>query len=78
MVKDTTQLAIEDAVIKLANEHAETWQDKPDSYWLARLLQEVGELGSALVDDHDDPVEWELLQVASIAINFARKRRAEL
>ena len=46
------------------------WHDKTDAYWLARLQQEVGELASALVGDHEDTPEHELQQIASIAINW--------
>jgi len=59
---------------RLEEQHAETWRDKPDEYWLARLMQEVGELASALVGDHDDTPEWELAQIAAICRNWLRKR----
>lgn len=50
--------------------HQTTWVDQPDSYWTARLMQEVGELASALVGDHADSPDWELEQIASICINW--------
>lgn len=52
------------------------WRDKPDSYWLARLMEEVGELAGSLVGDHDDPPEWELTQIAGICINWLEMRAA--
>ena len=55
-------------------EHKTTWRDKPESYWFARLIQECGELGSALVGDHEDPVEWELTQIAAICLNWLEMR----
>lgn len=63
------------SVVDLAFEHRETWRDKPEDYWLARLMQEVGEAASSLVGDHDDPVEWELTQIAAICINWLEMRR---
>jgi hypothetical protein len=50
------------------------WQDKDDFYWLARLMQEVGELGSSLVGDHKDTPEHELLQIATISLNWLARR----
>ena len=55
-------------------EHQDYWHDKPDLYWFARLTQEVGELGSALVGDHDDSPEHELVQIAAIATNWLKRR----
>ncbi len=60
----------------LLEQHKGTWRDKPEDYWLARLMQEVGELASSLVGDHDDPVEWELSQIAAICMNWLRYRLA--
>lgn len=60
--------------IKLKEQHRETWRSEPDSYWFARLVQEVGELGSSLVGDHDDPAEWELMQIAAICLNWLEAR----
>lgn len=62
-------------VVKLRTKYSEKWRDKSDSYWLARLMQEVGELGSSLVKDHEDTPEWELEQIASIALNWLEKRQ---
>lgn len=65
-----------DEVLELRNKHSQTWRGQPDLYWFARLVQEVGELGSALVGDHDDSPEWELKQIASICLNWLEKRQA--
>jgi hypothetical protein len=62
------------AVIELKEQHSDKWRDAPESYWLARLMQEVGELGSSLVGDHDDPVEWELMQISAICLNWLEMR----
>lgn len=66
------------AVVDLKEKHCETWRDMPESYWLARLMQEVGELGSSLVGDHDDPVEWELMQIAAICLNWLEMRNPQV
>lgn len=63
-----------DDVMALKAHHADKWQDQPDSYWFARLAQELGELGSSLVGDHDDTPEHELRQIASIALNWLELR----
>ena len=68
-MSETTQL-----VVDLAEQHKTTWRDKPESYWLARLMQEVGELGSSLVGDHDDSPDWELRQIAAICLNWLDMR----
>lgn len=60
-------------VVRLAEKYREQWSDRPDAYWLMRLMQEVGELASVLAGDHDDTVEHELRQVASIALNWLRR-----
>jgi hypothetical protein len=67
-------MTILDEVLELTKKHVETWRDKPEDYWLARLMQEVGELASSLVGDHDDPPEWELKQIAAICLNWLDMR----
>lgn len=62
------------SVIVLKERYANHWSMKNDSYWLARLMQEVGELASAIVEDHEHPPETELLQIASICLNWLEKR----
>ena len=59
----------------LEQTHHTTWQERDENYWLQRLVQEVGELASALAADHDDPPEWELMQIRAIAGNWLRKRQ---
>lgn len=62
------------AVVDLKEYHKETWRDKPEDYWLARLMQEVGELSGTLVGSHDDSTEWELVQIAAICLNWLEMR----
>jgi hypothetical protein len=64
-----------DSVVALKVAHKSTWRDKPESYWFARLSQELGELGGSLVGDHEGPIEWELTQIASICLNWLDMRR---
>lgn len=63
-------------VLALKEQHKETWRDEEESYWLARLMQEVGELGSSLVGDHEDSPDWELSQIAAICLNWLEMRNA--
>lgn len=61
-------------VVALQDEHRKTWRDKPESYWLFRLLEEVTELAGSLFGNHKHPVEWELKQIASICLNWLDMR----
>lgn len=65
----------------LAEDHQETWQDAPTWKWYLGLVEEVAELGLALLGLHKhrdgpntDTVDWELRQIGSIALNWIRKR----
>lgn len=64
-------------VFRLKSDHRLTWREKAQSYWLARLMQEVGELASSLVGEHNDPPEWELSQIAAISMNWLEMRSGE-
>lgn len=72
--QDTPTSEAIDTILRYAWEKRSLWQDKDDAYWLARLMQEVGELASSLVGDHKDAPEHELLQIASISMNWLAKR----
>ena len=50
------------------------WREKPELWWLARLLQEVGELADTLSDETEDPTAHELRQIASICLNWLDMR----
>lgn len=52
--------------------NSERWKDQPESYWLARLNQEVAELTLALQGEHVGPVDHELKQIASICTNWLK------
>ncbi len=63
------------AVLELKAQHINTWRNgEDDMFWLARLMQEMGELASSLVDDHEHPPETELQQIAAIAMNWIEYR----
>jgi hypothetical protein len=66
--------AVVEHVAAAAHEHSWRWRERDEGYWLQRLMQEVGELASVLAGDHTDTVEHELTQVASIAVNWLRRR----
>jgi hypothetical protein len=57
---------------KLADKYANKWQDESESYWFARLVEEVGELGASLANDHEHTPDVELRQIATIAMNWLR------
>ena len=50
------------------------WRDKPESYWLARLQEEVAELTLTLDEQHKGPVSLELREIASICLNWLDMR----
>lgn len=61
-------------VLDLKEQHKATWRDLPESYWFHRLMQEVEELGLSLANNHKDPPEWELKQIAAICLNWLEMR----
>lgn len=68
--------AIQDAfgVWALKQQHAQTWRDMPETYWMRGLWEEVGELAASLGGTHKHPPEWELKQIAAIALNWLEYR----
>jgi len=66
--------AVELKVLELKTRHKSTWRDKPEWWWLLGLLEEVVELVFALVGLHRGPVDWELTQIAAIAMNWLEHR----
>jgi len=47
-----------------------TFWDRDDTFWLRRIKEEVEELQGCIEGSHDDPIELELKQIASFAINW--------
>lgn len=70
-------ISVEDFVIQEKQRSKNVWLDKDHNYWFMRLVQEVGELGSSLAGDHDDLPEHELVQIATIAMNWLEYRLNE-
>ena len=62
---------------QLKEQHEDTWRDRPQWYWMLGLLEEVIELGLSLMGLHEGPVEWELLQIAAICLNWIEYRGKE-
>lgn len=69
-------MSVEQDVLEFKRRHAQTWRDKSDWYWLAGLCEEVAELALSLAGLHRGPVEWELGQIVTIAMNWLEKRQA--
>lgn len=59
--------------LDLVVKYKDQWKDKDDNYWLQRLMEEVGELSGVMAKNHDDTMEHELSQIASISLNWLRK-----
>lgn len=61
-------------VYELKKKHETTWREKPESYWFARMVEEVGELAGALKGTHEHTPDWELSQIAAICLNWLEMR----
>jgi len=61
-------------VLELTQGHSKTWRDEPQARWLAGLMAEVGELADALHGKHEHSPDWELEQIAAIALNWLDMR----
>ena len=61
-------------VLSLQQRHRGTWRDRHEHYWLTQLLEEVAELGNALVGEHEHDPDYELRQIASICLNWLDMR----
>jgi len=61
--------------VKQALQYRDTWRGGADCYWLAKLVEEVGELAVAIVGIHEHTVEHELDQIGSICMNWLVHRK---
>jgi len=61
---------VEAKVLSLKRQHQDAWRGYSQWFWAYRFCMEVGELLGALVGLHRGPVDWELTQIASIAMNW--------
>jgi len=62
---------------ELVDYYGQTWKDKSQLFWFVSLLEEVIELGLSLLGLHKDTPEYEIAQIASIAINWKKHRQAQ-
>lgn len=62
------------SVQEFVEHYKNKWQDESDEFWLDRLNAEFEELAMALAGAHEHTPELELKEIASIAINWLRKR----
>ena len=61
-------------ILALKRRYKFYWRGKPQSYWLARLQEEVAELTLTLDEQHKGPVSLELREIASICLNWLDMR----
>lgn len=57
---------------QLADKHKDKWKDRDEHYWFARLVEEIGELGASLAQDHEHTPDIELRQIMTISYNWLR------
>lgn len=65
---------LEQMAIDLRRQHRTTWRTRKQGFWLFGLLEEIAELILALAGLHKDGVDWELLQIAAICMNWMEMR----
>ena len=63
----------ERVVACLASRHADTWQYHNIDFWILALMAELGEASAAICGRHDHPWQWEVAQIAAIALNLLRR-----
>jgi len=73
----TRRSMVEQKVIGLKRVHSQTWRDRGQLKWTLGLLEEVAELLLALVGLHHHSPDWELRQIATIAMNWLERREGE-
>jgi len=64
-------------IAQLKTKYRHAWGDRPRWYWMLGLLEEVAELALSLMGLHAGPVEWELLQIATICANWIECREEQ-
>lgn len=77
MTENIVKLSVSDLeVLELKRKHAEAHWGLGVLAWTGILLEEVFELLLALLGLHKDDPDWELAQIASIAMNWREARRS--
>lgn len=71
--EEILKLTPQQAVYRLSDKYKFYWQHKSNWYWAWRLFQEFIELIGSLLYIHKNPPKWELIQIASICINWMYK-----
>ena len=66
--------ALDAWVSQYRQQYAAHWRELPETFWLARLVEEVGELAASTVNDHEHTPDVELAQIAGICINWLEMR----
>jgi hypothetical protein len=66
---------IDEEIARYRKQFDKHWRNKPESYWLYRLLVEVSELSGSLDGSHHHPVDLELMQIAGICANWLEMRK---
>lgn len=65
------------ATIRLQQKYRDHWKDKGDWYWAWRVLLEVGALITSLAGfRREGSPRWELMQIASICMNWMQNHEA--
>lgn len=62
-----------ESVLYYQKKYKDYWTSKNNFYWFYRLFQEVTELFLALLRLHRHKPELELIQIASICLNWLNK-----
>ena len=61
-------------VLDLKGARGTIWKDYGSYEWYKGLCEEIDELGAALNGEHTDSPDHELIQIASIALNWLDMR----
>jgi len=61
-------------ILQYRHRYRDYWRRQPEEWWLARLMQEVGELADTMTGETGDTRNHELRQIASICINWLDMR----
>jgi len=69
--------SVESRALELKRQHTNTWRNHGQVKWTLGLLEEVAELLLALVGLHHHSPDWELRQIATIAMNWLERREGE-
>lgn len=66
-----------DQILQFQELYQNKWRTNDYNFWINRLLEEVTEASGVVNGTHQDNLEHELYQIASICINFLIKINEE-